>query len=221
MKSKFRLLTLLLVSGVLAQESVAGVHPNSGGLGCGTIVSMRESTQKPISSDLTDSYGGASSTGGSVFQVLSQLPGVGFFAAAAGDMVADVVVSSVSSSVRAADKDKQIASKKYKDVQAVEFRFDDGEVINIPMMVVSGMLYKTGRRLNAMVSPTYGNLNLGIGVMFTSTPSVGDSDYKEVCRIDSPEARKALLESVRNAVDESQIVEPGERRLAATTAVAQ
>lgn len=54
MKSKFRLLTLLLVSGVLAQESVAGVPLNAGGLGCGTIISMRESTQKPISSDLTD-----------------------------------------------------------------------------------------------------------------------------------------------------------------------
>ena len=216
MKSKFRLLTLLLVSGVLAQESVAGVPLNAGGLGCGTIVSMRESTQKPISSDMTDSYGGASSTGGSVFQVLNQLPGVGFLAAAAGEMVADVVVSSVSSKVNAADKEKQIAKNKYKDIQAVEFRFDDGEVINIPMMVVSGMLYKNGKRLNAMVSPTYGNLNLGIGVMFTSTPSVGDSDYKEVCRIDDPEARKALLEPVRNAVDESQIVEPSERRVAAT-----
>ncbi len=216
MKSKFRLLMLLLVAVALVQESVAGVFPNAGGLGCGTIVSMRESTQKPLSSDMADSYGGASTSGGSVFQVLNQLPGVGFLAAAAGEMVADVVVSSVSSSVKAADKEKQIAKNKYKDVQAVEFRFDDGEVINIPMMVVSGMLYKTGKRLNAMVSPTYGNLNLGIGVMFMSTPSVGDSDYKEACRIDDPEVRKVLLESVRNAVDESQIVEPSERRVVAT-----
>ena len=213
MGTKLKIYSLLLAGFCISQEVTASVSFNSGGLGCGTIVSLRESTQKPISSDMADAYGGPSTGGGSVFQVLSQLPGGGFVAAFAADMVTDAVVHSVSSSQKRADLEKQIASSKYKNVQAVEFLFDDGEVINIPMMVVSGMLYKTGRRLNALVSPTYGNLNLGIGVMFTSTPSVGDSDYNVVCRIDDPEARKALIDSVKDTVDESRIVNSSERRV--------
>lgn len=221
MKSKLSLFSLALASIFATHADAKPVKFNAGGLGCGTVVSLRESTQKPIPSELADEYGGPRSTGGSVFQVLSQVSGVGFLAAAAGELVADAAVSTVSSSIQDADKKKQAATATYKDVQAVEFRFDDGQVINVPMMVVGGMRYKVGARLNAMVSPQYGGLVLGMNVMFSSIPSVGDSDYNEYCRIDDPEQRNALLEPARNAVVESRIVDPSERRVAAAASTAQ
>ncbi|OQW87672.1 MAG: hypothetical protein BWK72_12215 [Rhodoferax ferrireducens] len=203
----FLLLTSLLTIPVEAKSIF-----NNGGLGCGTIVSLRESTQKPLPSELADEYGAPKTSGGVVLQILSNMPGVGVVAAVAGETIASAAISTVSANLQEADRVKQAETATYKDVMAVEFRFDDGEIINIPVYVVSGMRYKVGTRLNAMISPRYGNLALGANGLFASMPEVGDSDYSPACRVDDPETRKAALESIKNLVNESQIVNPSERR---------
>lgn len=222
MKSKLVFSTLLLAS-VFASQAQAKTIFNDGGLGCGTIVSLRESIQEPFPSELSDAYGGSvRTTGSSVIQVLTQVPGVGIVGALVGDAVASFVVMPVINDSNEATAKKRFAeTQAYENVRAVEFRFDDGRVINIPVMVVSGMRYKVGARLNAMVSPTYKTIALGNNILFASVPDIGDSDYNVACRIDNPEERSALLESVKNAVDESRIVDPSERRVSVAPRAAQ
>lgn len=188
---------------------------NDGGLGCGTIVSLRESTQLPLPSELQDEYGAPRTSGGEVLQVLGYVPGVSVVAALAGELVAGAAISTISSNMQDAERAKQVASATYKDVMAVEFRFDDGLVVNIPVYVVSGMRYKVGARLNAMVSPKYGSVALGANILFAGIPDVGDSDYNVACRIDDARAREAALEPLKSLVDEARIVNSKERRLAA------
>jgi len=212
MRFKLHVACLLLASLFAAQANAKSIT-NNGGLGCGMIISLRESTQKPLPSEMAEQYGGPRTSGGVVLQILSNIPGIGIAAAVAGEVVASAGISAVSSSLQDADRAKQAETATYKDVMAVEFRFDDNEVINIPVYVVSGMRYKVGARLNAMISPRYGNLALAANVLFAGMPDVGDSDYNLACRIDDPEARKVALEPLKSLVNESQIVKPSERRL--------
>ncbi len=222
MKSELITSTLLLTT-FFASQAFAKPIFNDGGLGCGTIVSLRKSIQMPLPSELADEYGGVTrTTGGAVFQVLSAVPGVGILGAVAGDVATSIAVTpALNSNAEEAKKAKQTATQSYENVQAVEFRFDDGQVINIPVMVVNGMRYKVGARLNAMISPTYKNIALGNNILFASVPDIGDSDYNKACRIDNPDIRNAILESVKDAVDESRIVDPSERRVSVATPTPQ
>jgi outer membrane lipoprotein SlyB len=215
---KFKVTFLVLASIFSLQAQAYENAYNKGGLGCGTIVSMRESTQKPIPSEIADESNVPRSSGGIFGQILANIPGVGILAAAAGDAVAGAVVGSAISRSNDADMAKQAEAGKYKNVQAIEFKFDDGEVVNIPVFVRSGLLYQVGKRLNAMVSPKYGSLTIGIGELFSSKAEIGDSNYNTFCRIDNAEARKAALAPFKNLVDESRIANASERRqvLAAT-----
>lgn len=206
---KFKL-TILLAS-VVASPAFA-MNYNHGGLGCGTIVSLRESTQMPVSSELQDEYYSPRRSGGVVLQILSNIPGVGVLAAMAGEAAADAAISTISANAQAADRAEQAAAKKYENVQAVEFRFDDGAVINIPVYVVSGMRYKVGTRLNAMISPKYGSVALGSNPLFGGVADVGDADYNVDCRIDDAQARAEALAPLKTLVDERQIVNSKERR---------
>lgn len=210
-------LSLFAISGFASARTTF----NNGGLGCGTIVSLRESIQRPLPSELADAYGGPKGTGGSVFQVLSGIKGVGFLAAAAAEVVANAGVAAVSSKIEAGEKVKEVETERYRDVKAVEFRFDDGMVINIPVMVVSGMRYKVGVRLNAMVTERYKTFALGNNALFAAAPDIGDSDYNEVCHIDNPILRKDILTSVGNIIKEPLIVNPNERRLTAPSVEAE
>jgi hypothetical protein len=216
MKIKF---SLMLLASCFTLQANAVIAFNHGGLGCGTIVPMRESTQKPISSELADEYNVPRIGGGFFGPIFGFIPGVGLSTAVAGDVVVSAVANTISSSLKEADMAKQAETAKYKDVQAIEFKFDDGEVVNIPVYVVSGMRYKVGGRLNAMISPKYGNIALGANVFFASVPDVGDKDYKPGCRIDNVEVRRAALEDARTMVDESWIVNPSERRQLLAVAV--
>jgi hypothetical protein len=208
--------TFLLLASALASQAFAGKPIfNNGGLGCGIIVSLRESTQMPLPSELQDEYGAPRTSGGVVLQLLSYVPGVGAITAVAGELAAGAAISAVSSNLQDVEKAKQAASATYKDVMAVEFRFDDGLVVNIPVYVVSGMRYKVGARLNAMVSPKYGSVALGANILFAGMPDVGDSDYNVACRIDDAQARAVALEPLKSLVDEARIVNAKERRLAA------
>lgn len=214
---KLKLSTAIFLSSCIVSTFASANSPwNIGGLGCGTIVSLRESIQRPLPSELADAYGGPKGTGGTVFQVLSGIRGVGFLAAAAAEVVANAGVAAVSSKINADDKAKEVVAEKYRDVEAVQFLFDDGTEINIPVMVVSGMRYKVGVRLKAMVSNRYKNIMLGNNVMFSGVPAVGDSDYKDGCRIDNEDLRKDILFSVKNIINESLIVNPSERRVIAS-----
>ena len=192
---------------------------NDGGLGCGAIISMRESTQQPISSELRDAYGSQKTSGGGLGQVLYAIPGVGIIGAAVGQVVGAALVNSVSSNSQDSGQ-KKADVVDFKNVMAIEFRFDDGSTVNVPALVIQGMRYNVGTRLNAMVSPRYGSFALGAHPLFGAAPDVGDSNYNKMCRIDDPEARKTILESVKNMVDESRIVKPSERRMISTPAVA-
>lgn len=189
---------------------------NDGGLGCGEIVSMRETTQESLPSELRSEYGGARTSGGQVGQILSNVPGVGLLGAVVGEVVGSAMISSVSKAINDSDRADQVQKMAFKNVMAIEFRFDDGEVINIPVYVVSGMRYKVGTRLNAMISPGYGNIALGANALFAAMPDVGDSDYAKKCRIDDVSIRNATFESLKNLIDESRIVNPTERRLNAS-----
>ena len=168
----------------------------------------------PLPSELQDEYGAPRTSGGVILQLLSYVPGVNVASAIAGEVVGGAAISTVSSSLQDAERAKQAASATYKDVMAVEFRFDDGVVINIPVYVVSGMRYKVGARLNAMVSPKYGSVALGANILFAGIPDVGDSDYNAACRIDNAQVRAAALEPLKNLVDEARIVNAKERRVA-------
>lgn len=216
---KFKVTILVLASLISIQTNAAVPIFNKGGLGCGTIVSMRESTQRPLASELADEYGAPRTSGGTVGQILSYVPGVGLLGAVVGEVVASVALEAASSNLQAADRAKQESKATYKDVRAVEFKFDDGEVVNIPVYVVSGMRYKAGARLNAMVSPKYGQFALGANVLFASVPDIGDKDYNQGCQIDNAEARKAILDSVKTLVDESRIAKASERRVVVAAAV--
>lgn len=218
MKFKTKFAFLLLACAFASQAMAAKPVFNNGGLGCGKIVSLRESTQMPLPSELQDMYNAPRTSGGVVLQALSYVPGVGAVAAVAGELVAGVAISAVSGNMQDAERAKQAANATYKDVLAVEFRFDDGTTINIPVYVVSGMRYKVGARLNAMVSPKYGNVALGNNGLFAGMPDVGDSDYNVQCRIDDTQARAAALEPLKSLVDEARIVNAGERRLAVAPA---
>ena len=208
---KVKLKLTILLACLLAGPAFAVNHAH-GGLGCGTIVSLRESTQEPVPSEVQDDYRGPRRSGGTFFQILRVIPGVGAVAAVAGEVVADVAISTISANAQAADRAKQAAAQKYDDVQAVEFRFDDGVVINMPVYVVSGMRYKVGTRLNAMISPKYRTVALSLNPLFGGVPDVGDKDYNVACRIDDPQARAEALEPMKHLVDEAQIVDPKERR---------
>lgn len=205
----------LLACAVATQAMAAKPIFNNGGLGCGTIVSLRESTQMPLPSELRDGYDAPRTSGGLILQLLSYVPGVNVASAIAGEVVGGAAISAASSSLQDAEKAKQDASKTYEDVMAVEFRFDDGVVINIPVYVVSGMRYKVGARLNAMVSPKYGSVALGNNILFAGMPDVGDSDYNVACCIDDAQARLAALEPLKSMVDETRIVNAKERRVSA------
>jgi hypothetical protein len=63
-----------------------------------------------------------------------------------------------------------------------------------------------------MVSPKYGNIALANHGYFSDMPDIGAEDYNEGCQIDNAEARKVILESVKNVVDESRIANASERR---------
>ena len=206
---------LLLICGVVPHAVAGKPIFNNGGLGCGKIVSLRESTQMPLPSELQDEYGAPRTSGGVVLQILSYVPGINAATAVAGELAASGAISAVSSSLQYVDKAKQAASATYKDVMAVEFQFDDGLRINVPVYVVSGMRYKVGARLNAMVSPKYGSVALGANILFAGIPDIGDADYNPACRIDDPQARLAALEPIKSLVDESRIVKANERRSAA------
>lgn len=210
---QFKFVLPLLACAVATQAMAAKPIYNDGGLGCGKIVSMRESTQMPLSSELRDGYTAPRRSGGLFLQILSSLPGVGAATAIAGEIAADVTINMASSMLQDAERLKQAESTIYKDIQAVEFQFDDGIVINVPLYVVSGMRYKVGARLNAMVSPKYGTMALGANILFASIPEVGDADYAKDCRIDNAEARMAMLEKIKATVKEDRIVNPKERRL--------
>lgn len=212
---QFKFVFLLLACAVATQAMAAKPIFNNGGLGCGTIVSLRDSTQMPLPSELQDEYGAPRTSGGVVLQLLSYVPGVSAVAAMAGELAAGATISAVSSSMQDVERAKQAASATYKDVMAVEFRFDDGLLVNIPVYVVSGMRYKVGARLNAMVSPKYGSVALGANILFAGMPNVGDSDYNVACRIEDAQARAAALEPLKGLVDEARIVNANERRLAA------
>jgi hypothetical protein len=211
---QFKFVLPLLACAVATQAMAAKPIFNNGGLGCGKIVSLRESTQMPLPSELQDEYGAPRTSGGVILQLLSYVPGVNVASAIAGEVVGGAAISTVSSSLQDAERAKQAASATYKDVMAVEFRFDDGVVINIPVYVVSGMRYKVGARLNAMVSPKYGSVALGANILFAGIPDVGDSDYNAACRIDNAQVRAAALEPLKNLVDEARIVNAKERRVA-------
>jgi hypothetical protein len=212
---QFKFVVPLFACAIATQAMAARPIFNDGGLGCGTIVSLRESTQMPLPSELQDEYDGPRSSGGVVLQLLSYVPGIGRVAAVAGEMAASAAISTVSSSMQDAERARQAASMTYKNVMAVEFRFDDGLAVNIPVYVVSGMRYKVGARLNAMVSPKYGSVALGANILFAGIPAVGDSDYSVACRIDDAQARAAALEPLKGLVDEARIVNAKERRIAA------
>lgn len=211
---QFKFVLPLLACAVATQAMAEKPIFNNGGLGCGKIVSLRESTQMPLPSELQDEYGAPRTSGGVILQLLSYVPGVNVASAIAGEVVGGAAISTVSSSLQDAERAKQAASATYKDVMAVEFRFDDGVVINIPVYVVSGMRYKVGARLNAMVSPKYGSVALGANILFAGIPDVGDSDYNAACRIDNAQVRAAALEPLKNLVDEARIVNAKERRVA-------
>ena len=203
---------LLLICGVVPHAVAGKPIFNNGGLGCGKIVSLRESTQMPLPSELQDEYGAPRASGGVVLQILSYVPGINAVTVVAGELAASGAISAVSSSLQDVEKAKQAASATYKDVMAVEFQFDDGLRINVPVYVVSGMRYKVGARLNAMVSPKYGSVALGANILFAGIPDIGDADYNPACRIDDPQARLAALEPIKSLVDESRIVKANERR---------
>jgi hypothetical protein len=211
---QFKFVLPLLACAVATQAMAAKPIYNNGGLGCGKIVSLRESTQMPLPSELQDEYGGRGTQGGLVLQLLGYVPGLNMVGAIAGSAVINTGLNAVGTSIQDAEKAKQAASATYKDVMAVEFRFDDGVVINIPVYVVSGMRYKVGARLNAMVSPKYGSVALGANIMFAGMPDVGDSDYNVACRIDDAQAREKALEPLKSLVDEARIVNAKERRVA-------
>lgn len=214
---QFKFVFSLLAYAVATQAIAAKPIFNNGGLGCGEIVSLRESTQKPIQSEVRDEFDVPRSGGNLFLQVLSIVPGVSAAAAIASDVTANAAISVVGSNAHNAEKAKQEESAKYKDVMAVEFRFDDGEVINIPVFVANVMRYKVGARLNAMISPKYGQPVLGTNPMFAGVPKVGDSDYNVACRIDDAQAREKALEPLKSLVDEDRIVNAKERRPAATS----
>ena len=211
---QFKFVLPLLACAVATQAMAAKPIYNNGGLGCGKIASLRESTQMPLPSELQDEYGAPRTSGGVILQLLSYVPGVNVASAIAGEVVGGAAISTASSSLQDAEKAKQAASATYKDVMAVEFRFDDGVVVNIPVYVVSGMRYKVGARLNAMMSPKYGSVALGANILFAGMPDVGDSDYNVACRIDDAQAREKALEPLKSLVDEARIVNAKERRVA-------
>lgn len=64
----------------------------------------------------------------------------------------------------------------------------------------------------------HGNVALGSNPLFGGAPKVGDDDYEAECRIDDAKVRVEALSSVKNLVDEMQIVDPKERRLVDTRA---
>ena len=173
---------------------------------------MRESTQKPLPTEIADPYSEVNyGTDGTVASVLNS-QGFLRMTAFAVDVLANVARGNIEASSKNTEKAQEIATAKYRNVKAVEFRFDDGEVVNFPMMIVSGMRYKVGLRTNAMISKKYGNFAIGTNGFFANIPDLGDKDYLPKCRIDDPVARKAELDKVRYLIDEAQIVDPEERR---------
>lgn len=216
MNLKIKIAVSVLASALGTQAFAAKHIFNNGGLGCGKIISMRESTQMPMPSELRDEYGGVvrNSQGGVVLQLLGYVPGLGVAATVASSIAINTGINAVQSSIKEEESAKEAASATYKNVSAVEFRFDDGTEINIPVYVVSGMRYKVGARLNAMVSPKYGSVALGANILFAGMPDVGDSDYNDACRIDNGDARASFLAPLRSLVNESRIVNSKERRLA-------
>ena len=193
-------------------------------IGCGEIISLRDSTQKPLPNDIVAAFypettrtaRNSISTGGAVFQVLDIVPGLGI----GTKMAADVVVGSLAAGARdrsqAETRQREEATQSYEDVMAVEVRLDSGEVINIPATVISGTRMRVGRRVMAYHRKESDSVQLSFPLLFggvLNAAAKDDADYQVRCsRNLDPAVATAVLERARTMVDESKIKDPSLRR---------
>ncbi len=169
-------------------------------MGCGTVVSLRPLNQRPLMSSRYVASGGGTSG------IAGQLAGGGVIGWGAA-LVLDLGVSLWQSEARHRAVEEQHRTKKYEDVMAVQFRFDDGRVVNLPMVVFSGMRYREGVRLKAYYSHLHGNLQLGYNALFDSVALPDEPGYLDACsNMLSPEQTNSLLEASAYLVDETKII---------------
>jgi len=64
---------------------------------------------------------------------------------------------------------------------------------------------------NAAVTPKYGTVSLGRGVLFWSVLAVSESNYDLYCRTDNSVDRKSLLSSTVGLVEEDRILNAKKR----------
>lgn len=230
MKTRARALSILAIAmsaslcSFAAQFDFANPEFVATRIGCGEIISLRESTQKPLPNDIvaafypetTRSAPSSSSTGGQVFQVLGAVPGVGFAARAAADIAVGAVAANARDRSQAETKQREETTQRYEDVMAVEVRLDSGEVINIPATVISGTRMRVGRRVMAYHRKESDSVQLSFPLLFGGVLNAADkddADYQARCsRNLDPAVATAVLERARTMVDESMIKNAALRR---------
>jgi hypothetical protein len=199
---------LICIFCVICLQSAHADNQKRERLGCGTLVSIRPVNQKPFQNIRNSQVVELRLPGATVIQILSNVPGASMVGTVAAAVVSDSIATSVVESANREAEAQQEATQNYKGVFAVEFKFDDGRTVKLPMMVVSGMRYKPGVRLYAYRNVTLnGILQVGENALFMGLPDVGDSNYAARCSSQvALEEADATIAAFADRVDESKII---------------
>lgn len=207
MKNLKKLIAITILSIAAQAQAIDLFEPNAQ-IGCGTVTSVRKLNQAPLYNQeyelFVENQGNSSDIANIVYRITNIAPGV---AVLAGNLL-DVALAGKPVGVVQAPKDVN-----WEYVRAVRVEFDDGRVINVPVITVEkfavGRFYEVGQRMSIFYNKKLNNIQfLPSGRSIPDKNEKEDRKYKTVCglRIDK-EVADAIIKASEHLVDETKIIE--------------
>jgi hypothetical protein len=188
-------LSLVLVSWGAYAQRIQFLVPFTG-IGCGTIVSDRLTTQEPIMSMGHPSAKDGSMNLGekSIVQSLVGLPAM---------VAVDLMTSPRTVQVSKLGEIPPIRTEHQNRKRAVRVELDDGRVVNLPLYRHKDDVYKVGRRVRLHYHSVLDSILLFDG------PARESSSYARLCALESAvtkEQADRIISLSQNLADEALIV---------------
>jgi hypothetical protein len=190
-------------------------------VGCGIVQKIRALNQQPIFDEgampvWKANNGHLLNSGGSLFQLLQIIPGVGFVAAGVTEVAVDAAVNSgksekLATKLKASElelKVKPDANGIYRDVEAVTFKMQNGLVINLPLQKNMGMMpLKEGSVTLLSYSKITSTLQRDLLRRNSRVQEYLDSEECSLSKsVYTKEQADVILRANANLVDESKII---------------